>query len=730
MSQHPYTREYFEGRGYVGLYRDFVCHYTTAKVVLERKPESVLEVGGSRGYICKLLQNAGVKVTCMDISEHCFHTRAIDDFVLHDATVAPWRFKDKSFDLCFSIAFLEHIPESKVNDTIREMVRVSKRGLHGITFSIAPNDVDETHKQGTIKPKEWWIQKFSESAPDYPVEIMDKEDMEKGPVTFPPSDGLEKIDVGSFLDMFHYGWQNWDAQDLSTWALQNGYVFKQVDATKQFPKPDSSTDIVLASHFIEHLTRGEGETFLKECFRVLKPNGLLRLAIPDSKLLAKKYLKGEIFEYRHVNIGVEKAPDEAEAFFHLLLAGHKTIYDLNSLEATLKKCGFTNIKEMAPFKSQSEAVENQTIPSYPTLSCYVEASPKKEAYVPTATKGKLRIGMVSSPFFGVPPKGYSGLEMVVWDLCCALAKMGHEVTLFAPKGSQAPLNGKLVETGEPAQSVKVDWLKAERDNYEIIKNQLGGLDIIHGHGWFGFEYLAKTRNPQLKVCHTHHGGLSLDWWSRSKPPFKLNLIGISQWMQTVYRSQGFESRFVYNGVDLDKYVYHKRKGDRLMFLGRISRIKAPHTAIEVAKKAGIGLDVVGGTSFVDDPSYVEQVRSMCDGKQTVFVGEVDHETKLKYLQKAKALLVPSRFGEPFGLISVEAMAVGTPVIALNDGALSEVVKEGGIMCNDSESMVYAVKQVGGILPKDCRTNAGRFSRERMAENYLQKYYEVLSGNEW
>lgn len=342
----------------------------------------------------------------------------------------------------------------------------------------------------------------------------------------------------------------------------------------------------------------------------------------------------------------------------------------------------------------------------------------------------MKIALVSSSMLTCPPQNYGGLEQVVFDLSCGLTKLNHKVVLFAPKGSQVPPNGFLVECGEAKGTVNVDWLKAENDMWEKYKDKLDDFDIINSHDWFGFCYASKAKNLELKMAHTHHGGLNMDFWGKSKPPFNLNLIAISDWMVSVYASQGFTAKRAYNGVDLEKYPFKKEKGDRLMFLGRISKIKAPHIAIEVARKLNMGLDIVGGTSFVDNPNYVDEVKRMCDGKQIKFIGEVNHETKLKYLQNAKALLVPSVFGEPFGLISVESMAVGTPVIALNDGALSEIVKEGGIVCNDVESMISSLKYVDRIEPKMCRENAERFSKENAALRYLELYQAILEGKEW
>jgi len=379
--QEKYDREYFEDgtKGYT-LYRDFPVHYRMLKVILERTPESVLDVGGARGYIVKKLEAEGIRAVCMDVSEYCWHTHATDSFVLHDATKAPWPFKDKEFDLCISFSFMEHLAENEIDTVITEMARVSKRSMHTITPEKTPYDIDVTHK--TFKPWDWWLEKFKTLVPEYPTEILTTKEEEYGSVTVPKPDGLIKLNVGCFQNMYHYGWENIDILDMSTFARQNGYIFRQADVKNSVPKPDGSVDIVFASHFLEHLSRGEGSKFLSECLRVLKPDGLIRLAIPDSKLLAKKYSNGNISDYKYVNIGVENAQDDAEAFYHLLLAEHQTIYDYASMKKLLEKAGFQKVKKMEPFKSQSKTIEKQTIPAYPTLSTYVESQK------PSAKEGK------------------------------------------------------------------------------------------------------------------------------------------------------------------------------------------------------------------------------------------------------------------------------------------------------------------------------------------------------
>jgi len=746
-AEEEYDRRYFEdGKTGYQLYRDFPAHWRLLERILDLKPESVLDVGGARGYVVKKLNDRGVRAVCLDGSRHAYETRATDDFVLHDARKVPWPFHDQEFDLCTSFSFFEHFREKDIDVIMKEMARVAKRGLFSITFEKTPQDIDVTHK--TFRPREWWLERFKTVTPSFPVEIMGGEEQEK-PIIPPGPDGLVKLNVGSFLNMYHHGWVNIDVLDIADVARHGGYVFRQLDVRQGLPWPENGVDLLLASHFLEHLTRQEGEAFLKECLHVLKPNGLIRLVVPDAGLITEKYLAGEVMEYRWVNVGVEKAKDHAEALWELLFSGHKTAYNLEALEKLLERVGFKAIGKMPYNRSQSETMQTQTIGMYPSLSLFVEAR-KPEAVaskvVASRAPSRLKVGLISTPFLLTPPSSYGGLEAIVANLARVLAARGHDVTVFAADGSR--IEGcKVVEFGPPALKVQVDWLQAERSAYEVYKDMLGDFDVIHGNDWFGFEYAAKARNPGLKVLHTHHGGLNLDWWGKSRPPFKLNLVSISKWMAEVYRAQGFEARPVYNGVDLDRYPFKAEKGDRLLFVGRIDRFKQPDVAVHVAQKLGVGLDIVGGT-FVQDPVYLAEVRDMCDDAQIKFHPDASHQVKLQLLQDARAVLFPSRMGEPFGLVPVEAMAAGTPVVALNDGAVEEVVREGGVVCDvfekaitpkgpsytvkrDAvEAMVEAVKALN-VQPDACRRNAKRYSKERMADCYENLYNKIVfEGEEW
>jgi len=395
-----FERQYFED-GTIGYeeYRDFATHYTAARIIAEMKPESFLEVGAGRGYISRILEGRGIKCVATDISQHCYHTRATENFILMDATNTPWQkpkgyswvlpngeynFDDNEFDLCCSINFLEHIPAEHIDNVITEMTRVSKRGLHGIHYTPAPyeeqdTDVDITHC--SMHSKEWWISKFKKIAPDYEVKIDYPRNLEydkpenQPPISHVgfPNDGLIKLNIGSFKDMFYYGWINIDILDLNDFSKGQAYNFTQCDITKGIPYKDNEVDIIFTSHFLEHIDRTQGKQFLKECHRVMKPGGLIRISVPNAFQLTGEYIASDIKKYSHINVGVENAEDDAEAYYELLLANHKTIYDAVSLSKILEKTGFKNIESISPFKSRSEIIQAQTINPHPTISLVIEA---------------------------------------------------------------------------------------------------------------------------------------------------------------------------------------------------------------------------------------------------------------------------------------------------------------------------------------------------------------------
>jgi predicted SAM-dependent methyltransferase len=369
-----YNRHYFDGgRGKVGGYSregywDYPVHWKTFEEIMARKPESVLEIGAARGYVLKRLEDSGVRVKGLEVSDHCRQTRVIEDLVTWDVTETPWPVGDKEFDLVFSMATLEHIPEAKIPDVAREMDRVAKRGLHGIDFGHHDDGFDKTHV--SLHDRSWWKERLPE-----PHEIVDKEDLEKPPIPIPQGDGKLKLNVGSFTTMFHHGWTNMDVHDLDRWARQHGFVYRRHDVRSGLPYEAGRVDMIYACHFLEHLDYRDGMGFLKECARVLRPgSGLLRLLLPDAAGLMEQYRKGTLSEYDELNDGCASSSAQVAKLWSLLFSGHNSMYDWETLRDTLSWAGFSTAEKTEFRKSRSPQMLKETQDMYPTLSLFVEAS--------------------------------------------------------------------------------------------------------------------------------------------------------------------------------------------------------------------------------------------------------------------------------------------------------------------------------------------------------------------
>lgn len=368
--QEAYNLDYFNGaKGKFGGYAyegywDFPIHWNTVDKILSLNPQSVLEIGSARGYVLKKLEDTGIPVAGLEVSKHCFYTRVCDKIQLWDATETPWPITDKSFDLCISMAVLEHIPENKLNAIIQEMERTCKRGLHGVSFT--DDNFDKTHT--TLHTQEWWSKKFP---PQF--QIVDKEDLEKGPPNPPTlNDGLIKLNIGSFITMFHHNWINIDIHDLHKWAEAHQYKFQQHDARQHFNLPNESVDMIYSSHFLEHLNYTDGENFLKECYRMMKPQATMRIIVPDTQILINMYNHKSLTELDEINKECSEIPYQAGKFWTLLTSGHAAAYDCDTLHGILKKIGFKTILLQGFRESISNKMKIETLDLLPTISLYID----------------------------------------------------------------------------------------------------------------------------------------------------------------------------------------------------------------------------------------------------------------------------------------------------------------------------------------------------------------------
>ncbi len=352
---------------------------------------------------------------------------------------------------------------------------------------------------------------------------------------------------------------------------------------------------------------------------------------------------------------------------------------------------------------------------------------------------RMRIAQVAPPFESVPPARYGGTERVVSTLTEELVRRGHDVTLFASGDSRT--SARLVPVVEQALwHARVPY----RDYAPFWAIVIGKLwreidrfDVVHSHlDFFGFPI---ARGAPCPVLTTLHGRLDLPELVPLYEEFRdVPVVSISNaqrkpipyanWLATVY-----------HGIQLDEYTFNPERGSYLAFLGRISPDKGVDTAIRVAQRAGMPLRIAARPPLPNrnDPEarrdwdyYENEVQPLLQGPRVELIGQVGGREKDEFLRNAAALLVPIRWPKPFGLVMPEALACGTPVLALRNGSVPEVIKHGvtGFICDTEDELVQAVRWIPEIDRARCRQEAERrFSPQAMADRYEALYERLVGG---
>ncbi len=407
-----FDRHYFDGGTKVGGYRppgyaDYPCHWSTFQHIMQRRPHDVVELGASRGYVGKRLEDTKPTFAYqgMDVSKHCQLTKVTDHVLQWDLCKTPWpvtHFIDHNntpfqvSDLCFSINFLQYIPEESLPAVIAEMQRICKRGLHGISFD-AGDGFDKCVR--TVKGKDWWEAMFAKHAPGWPVEIMEASALERPCLAndVPPSDGKVKAHLGCFTNMFHQGWMNVDQHDLQQHAQQYGYQYARHDLKSGVPVQTGMCDLIFAHHVFEHFSYRDGLSLLRDARRAIKPTGGMRIVVPDSGALTAAYQLDWQYGYSNasdlndfhtpilklqdldeINHEAAAAPTEMMRLYELMITGHLAMYDWNTLRHLLNEAGFD--AKLASFRKseypQTEQILKETTEmAFGGLSMFVDAVP-------------------------------------------------------------------------------------------------------------------------------------------------------------------------------------------------------------------------------------------------------------------------------------------------------------------------------------------------------------------
>jgi glycosyltransferase involved in cell wall biosynthesis len=344
---------------------------------------------------------------------------------------------------------------------------------------------------------------------------------------------------------------------------------------------------------------------------------------------------------------------------------------------------------------------------------------------------RLRIAQVAPPLERVPPPAYGGTERIVHELVTELVRRGHDVTTYATADSDVP--GRLIPIADqPLRRFGHGW-EAGGFFVGVVANVLDDADrydLIHSHlEWFN-PILAKT--ARVPVVGTFHGRLDFPWMAGVLGERRLHRVAISENQARIHSNLAWT--VIHNGLSLDGAPFGQERTDDLCFVGRVAPEKGIVEAMDVARRTGRRLRIAAkiGTTVAERGYYEEVFKPALErsGSLIEFLGEIAGPERDRLISSSYATLMPGQWPEPFGLVAIESLACGTPVIARRIGALPEIIRHGrdGFFGDDAQQLAYYVDKVATLDRAAIRASVlERFSATRMADDYEELYERILTG---
>lgn len=340
----------------------------------------------------------------------------------------------------------------------------------------------------------------------------------------------------------------------------------------------------------------------------------------------------------------------------------------------------------------------------------------------------LRVALVAPPYYEVPPKDYGGTEIVIADLANALVRRGHKILVLG--AGRSTTDAQFVAISPEAVPERLGQVRPEIVHAIEVRRTIariahrGGLDIVHDHTMSGGLNASSYRSLGVKAVSTVHATIDADMHRYYLAVGRdLGLVAVSHRQRMMAPDLNWVST-VRHGLSVSDWPFRSTKDDFALFLGRFCPEKAPHLALDAAHAAGVPTVLAGAFVELTDRAYFEQqVRPRLTDNDTV-IGPLGGEAKRQLMAAARCLLFPIRWEEPFGLVMIEAMVTGTPVLALRAGSVSEVVVDGetGYVCDDPSDLGAALEAIGDIDPYACRSHVEKyFGLERMVAEYEDVY---------
>jgi glycosyltransferase involved in cell wall biosynthesis len=340
----------------------------------------------------------------------------------------------------------------------------------------------------------------------------------------------------------------------------------------------------------------------------------------------------------------------------------------------------------------------------------------------------MRIALIAPPFIPVPPPRYGGTELFLAQLALGLRDLGEDVVVYANGESSIGVEVRSLypRSQWPIEGEIYDNLKDMNHTGWALRDAAADCDVIHVNNVPGVVMSRMVRQPVVYTMHHPHlEGLSeLFRYYR-----EVQYVTISEFQRRKERMP--RTRTIYHGVDFADYRCDEEREDYLAFIGRIAPVKGVHLAIAAAEKSGVPLKIAGEVQPMFREYFHREIKPHIDGTLVQYLGEADLEQKNELLGRARAMLFPIQWDEPFGLVMIEAMACGTPVLALAGGSVPEVVQEGvsGYICRSVDEMAERARTLA-LPPQQVRAYAEqRFSLERMVLEYRDLYRELVAGKD-
>jgi len=338
----------------------------------------------------------------------------------------------------------------------------------------------------------------------------------------------------------------------------------------------------------------------------------------------------------------------------------------------------------------------------------------------------MKIALIAPPFIAVPPKRYGGTELFAAELAAGLQKRGVSVVLYANGASRAGVETRwLYEKEEwPIPGTVESSLKTLTHSSWAVKDASAEADVIHLNDVQGLSFCRFVALPFVYTVHHVFDPALAQFYGTL--PQNIDYVTISDFQRRELARP--RMRTIHHGIDVASYQVRERKQPYLVFLGRIAPAKGTHLAIEIAEKTGIPLKIAGEIQPIYKEYWETVVKPKVDGRFIEFIGEVGREEKSELLGNARALLFPIQWEEPFGLVLIESMACGTPVLAMPGGSVEEIVKEGvsGHIRRSVTELAECVKNLNLDARKVREYAEQNFSADRMAEDYIQLYRQVIA----